>query len=114
MGPSASAPVSIVVRSRGDGWRHALRPGDDLEVWRGAQQVGTLPAILVIDLIRHYVLDQRLHARVEAALLSETVEVIEASAPPAALTPPRKPLMPAGPRLRGATGRRLRGRTEAP
>lgn len=79
--------LALVVRFRGAGWRYPLRVGDQIEVWSKDVCVGHVPARLVLHVVSHYV---------QGALLADQVQ-----------TALRAPL----PRLRGATGRRLRGRT---
>ena len=112
---AAPGPVTLVARFRGAGWRYPLRPGDEVEVWRGTERLGYIPAELVIEVLQVYVLGARLTRRVQAALLAEMVEpvpVVEAA--PVPLPDAGLPKPDTRPRLRGSTGRRLRGRKEAP
>lgn len=92
--PTSSPPraprLRLVACFKGAGWRYSFDDGDGVEVWLGPAHVGTLPASLLFQVVRHYV---------QGAAIQEAVT--------AALTPPPSGLAP---RLPAATGRRLRGR----
>lgn len=95
-------PLSLVIRFRGAGWRYPFTVGDAVEVWRGQECLGEIPAVLVTHVLAHHVQGALLAARVQEALKNPALGPIVLPVRPA----------PPSPRLRGATGRRLLGRGE--
>ena len=84
-------PLDLVAVFRGAGWRYPLRLGDGIEVWKGQECLGTVPTLLLLQLLGHYL---------QGAMLQEHVRH--------SLTP----VLVGRPRLRQSDGRRLRGREE--
>lgn len=91
--------LTLTVVFRRSGWRWPLGSGDHLQVWDQDWLVAELPAEFVLDVLRHHL----------AALgLQRALGHHLAGRP--------KPMLPSGaaalpqPRLRQASGRRLRGR----
>lgn len=76
-----------------------------MEVWIGTEHLGTLPAELLFQVVRHYLHGARLQSEVASALhhLGEPLPALS-PAPPEPCTPSPIPRLPA------AKGRRLRGR----
>ena len=86
----------LIGRWAGD-WR---KPLDAVELWDDQHRLlGTFPAVLVTELLCYHLRGAHLTGAVREALLAPAEE----SLPP--MTPTRKP-------LKGANGRRLRGRPD--
>jgi len=83
-------PLELVAVFRGAGWRYPLRIGDGVEVWQGQTYLGTIPTLLLLQVLGHYL---------QAATLQDAVRTN--------LTP----TLPS-PLLRHADKRRLRGRRQ--
>lgn len=98
---SDDTPIRLIARFRAAGWRYPFGASDAMEVWRGQECLGEVPALLVTQVLAHYVQGAMLTQRVQQALREETPPPIEA-------TPPRPPAPI--PRLRAALNRKLRGR----
>jgi hypothetical protein len=95
--PARSAPrpaaLRLVATFKAAGWRYPFQDGDGVEVWQGQAHLGTLPAVLLFQVIRHY-----LHG----ALIEQDVHRSLSPMPLAKVEPTR---------LQATQGRKLRGRT---
>lgn len=87
--PARAQPLRLVVSFKAAGWRYPFCEGDGVEVWLGQTHRGTLPAVLLFQVVRHYL---------QGTLIQEEVS--------RALHPEPEPL----PRLRATNGRLLRRR----
>ena len=77
------------------GWR---KPLESVELYDDRHQLlGIFPAALLVDLLSHH-----LRGALLAGVVRETLAALEPDAPLAPVTPPKP--------LRGANGRKLRGR----
>lgn len=47
-------PLRVIAVFRAAGWRYPLREGDHLEIYRGIERLGTLPAVLLFQIVGHY------------------------------------------------------------